>query len=151
MQLLSVGLNALRVTGHRLIVRNLAFLDRQLAALRQRCGGGTPGSHLSTAAQLQAAWAALSTEQCDAGVRQGHPQAILSAFGEQSARILLGLEPDKPRSSYERGNALENVSAFTAAHWQDALPHYQRGAELARAQGSDFWLARWAVLSDSLV
>ena len=89
-------------------------------------------------AQLQAAWAVLVITLVPAWMRQGLPQAELMPFYEQAARDLLALQPENPRSSYELGNATNAV----ITHRSDALQHFQHGAELARAQGSDFWLAR---------
>ena len=66
----------------------------------------------------------------------------------QAAHSLLALQPDNPRSSYELGTVVFfNVTPSSASRRRDPLPHYQRGAELARAQGSDFWLARCAGFS----
>ena len=129
----------------RPLFQNVASLDRQLAALGQRCGNGSTGSSLPTAAQLQAAGAALVTMLATIGIHQGQPQAELAAFGEQGVRALLALQPDNPRSSYELGRAAVNNAVIgSASRLRDPLPHFRRGVELARAQGSDFWLARWA-------
>ena len=144
-----LGLGALRAIQRPLFER-AASLDRQLADLRQRCGvhhdASGAESHLPTTAQLQAAWAALAIEQASAVWRAGHPPAELTSFGEQAARALLALQPDNPRSSYVLGQALllSATTSFSLSHVRapGALPHFRRGAELARAQGSDFWLAR---------
>ena len=144
------GLDALRAI-QRPLFGSAASLDRQLAALHQRCGSGSSGSSLPTGAQLQAAWAELVFQLVVAelaplasGVRQGLLEAGLCATFEQAARKLLVLQPGSPHSSYEMGNAAYfNKRYGAASRLQDSLPHFQRGAELARAQGSDFWLARW--------
>ena len=131
----------------RPLFESAASLDQQLVALRQQCGGSSSGagSNLPTAGQLQAAWAALVIVLVPAGARQGQPKTELAAIGEQAARALLAHQPDSPRSSYEMGNAAaQNARAGLASSLGDPLLHYQRGIELARAQGSDFWLARWA-------
>ena len=138
----------------RPLFEGTASLDQQLAALGQRCGrdsGSSAGSNLPSAAQLQMAWAALTTVLALSGLPRGIPgvsEAELAAFGEEAARKLYALQPDSPRSSYEMGSALRAAMVITAAgsasRLPDPLPHFQRGAELARAQGSDFWLARWA-------
>ena len=125
------------------LFQSAASLDRQLAALRQRCGGGGSngaGSNLPTAAQLQAAWAALVIKLIAFGMGQGLPLADLAAFREQAARDLLALQPDNPRTSYELGV----VATGSASCLRDPLVYFWRGAKLAREQGSDFWLARWA-------
>ena len=120
-------------------------LDRQLAALRRRCGGSAGGS-LPTAAQLQVAWAVLTTQLAPVGLRYGLPHAVVATALKQGARELLALQPDNPRSSYELAKAImESAAAGLALRPRDAVRLYQRGAELARAQGSDYWLARWAV------
>ena len=99
-------------------------------------------------AQLQAAWAALVIVMVPAGVHfrlPGLQQAEVAAFGEQAARDLLALQPDNPHSSFAMGStAVTAATTGSAPLRRNALPHYQRGAELARAQGNDFWLARWA-------
>ena len=100
-------------------------------------------SNLPTAVQLQTVWAALVVEMFLGGWRQGVPQAELLAFREQAARALLALQPDNPRSSYELGKvAYFNYRTGSASGLCDPLPHFRRGAELARAQSSDFWLAK---------
>ena len=77
-------------------------------------------------------------------MRHGHPQAELAALNEQATRKLMALQPRNPRSSYEMGRAAEiNLFTGSASRLRDPLPYFQRGAELARAQRSDFWLARW--------
>ena len=131
------GLSALCITKP-LLFESADSLDQQLAALRQRCGDG--GNRLPTAAQLQATWAVLVIELTLEGESLGLQQAEFRAFAEEAACDLLALQPDNPRSSYELGHA----EAKFAVTWWLPLLHYQRGAELARAQGSDFWLARWA-------
>ena len=144
-ELLPFGLDALRAI-HRPLFGSAASLDRQLAALGQRCGGsssGGAGSNLPTAAQLQVAWAALAIVQTPAGVQIGLPQAELLPFFEQAARHLLALQPGSPRSSYQLGSAAYfNDRAGLASRLRDPLPFLRRGVELARAQGSDFWLAK---------
>ena len=146
-QLLIGGLDILHAIRCPLFER-AAPLDLQLAALRQRCGGGSNGnigSNLPTVAQLQAGWAALYFELVHSGMRQGLPKAELAACGEQAARKLPALQPNRPCSSYVLGSAaFFNNRTGSASRLRDALPHFRRGAELARAQGSDFWLARWA-------
>ena len=141
-QQLSHGLFVLRGIQHPLFW-SAASLDRQLAALRQRSGGSSgAASSLPTAAQLQAAWAALVIDLISGGMVQGLPPAELTALFEQAARILLALHPDSPRSSYELGKAAYfNNRTGAASALRDAVPLFTRGAELARAQGSDFWLA----------
>ena len=144
--LVRTGLGALSAI-RRPLFESAASLDRQLAALGQRCSrdSSAPGSNLPTTAQLQAAWAALVIVLASAGVRQGLPDAELVAFSEQAARALLALQPNNPSSSYMLATAaLGNSTARSASRLGDPLPHFRRGAELARAQGSDFWLARWA-------
>ena len=138
---LCLGLDALRALRAPLF-EGAASLDQQLAALGR---SSSAGSNLPTTAQLQAAWAALVVVHVPAELRHGLPQAELAAFREQAARALLALQPDNPRSSYELGNAaVTNVTCSSASRLRDPLPHFQHGRELARAQGSDFWLARWA-------
>ena len=134
-----IGLAALRAI-QRPLFESAASLDRQLAALRQWCSGG----RLPTTAQLQVAWAALAIELAPVGVtKAGLPQAELLALNERAARTLLDLQPDNPRSSYELGKAaFYNSQTGSASRLHESLPHFRRGAELARAQGSDFWLAR---------
>ena len=142
-----IGLDILRAIRAPLF-EGAASLNRQLAALSRRCGGGGSGAgdNLPTAAQLQAAWAVLVIALSPAGVQQGLPQAEVMVFREQAARALLALQPDNPRSSFELGRtASAKAMTGSALHRHDVLSHYQRGAELARAQGSDYWLARWAV------
>ena len=80
------------------------------------------------------------------GLHQGLPEAELVATSEQAARALLALQPDNPRSSFATGEAaaMANATDSSASLVRDPLPHFRRGAELARAQSSDFWLARWA-------
>ena len=136
----------LRAT-RRPLLESAASLDQQLAALSERLGSVSgAASNLPTAAQLQATWARLVTDLYSGGVSEGLPRAELAPFFEQAARTLLALQPDNPRSSYELGMAVgENATvAGTPMRRQEGLAHYQRGAELARAQGSDFWLARWS-------
>ena len=147
---LLLGLGALRAI-QRPLFDSAASLDRQLAALRLQCGehhdDSGAESHLPTKAQLQAAWAVLAIEQASAVRCAGHPPAELASFGEQAARALLDLQPDNPRSSYLLGQALF-LSATTSPSFSlsrlrapASMPHFRRSAELARAQGSDFWLA----------
>ena len=136
----------------RPLLTSTVSLFRQLAALGQRCCGGSSGagsSHLPTAAQLQAAWAVLVMEAGPGGMREGLPRAELSRFTEQAARILQALQPDSPRSSLAMGeaaasNAIVHATSGSGPPLRDPQPHLRRSAELARAQGSDFWLARWA-------
>ena len=139
-----LGLDVLRAI-HDPLFKSAASLDRQLAALRQRCGSGA-GSNFPTAAQLQAAWAVLVTALALAWARRGIPRAEFAALEDQAAHTLFALQPDNPRSSYELGNAaaFSSTAGGPASRRRDALPHLQRGAELARAQGNDFWLARCA-------
>ena len=144
---LRAGLKVMRAI-QRPLFESAASLDRQLAALGQRCSGGSSGgagSNLPTAAQLQVAWAALLIMLERAGAPQALPQAEIVAFREQAARQLLALQPDSPRRSFELGGALvAKARTDTDPCLHVALRHFRRGAELARAQGSDFWLARWA-------
>ena len=143
---LPIGLDVLRAI-RRPLFQSAASLDRQLAALVQRCGGGGGGAgrNLPTAVQLQIAWAALATTRAPAGLRFKVPEADLAALCEEAARDLQALQPDTPRSSFELGIAAHfNSKIGSASCLRDALPYFTRGAELARAQGSDFWLARWA-------
>ena len=146
-QLLCVGrgvLPAILRAIRRPLFKSAASLDRQLAALGQRCSSGA-GSRLPTAAQLQAAWAALVAELAKVRMLQSLPHAERAAFSDPAARALLALQSDNPRSSYELGRAaVNNAAAGSAPRLRDPLPHFQRGIELARAQGRDFWLARWA-------
>ena len=146
-QLARVGLDALRAVRCPLF-ECAAPLDQQLAALRQRCGGdgsGGAASNLPTVAQLQVTWAALVVALASAWVHHKLPQAELSALYEQAARDLLALQPDNPRSSFVMADAaVSSTPPGSGSRLRDPLPHYRRGAELARAQGSDFWLARWA-------
>ena len=123
-------------------------LDRQLVSLRQRCGSGgssSAASSLPTAAQLQAACAALIARMAPVASRESLPDTELAAFIEQAGTDLLALQPDNPRTSFELGKAAyTNATSGSASHLRDPLAQFWRGAELARAQGSDFWLARWA-------
>ena len=141
-----IALDALRAI-RRPLFESAASLNRQLAALHQRCGCDS-SSRAVTAAQLQVTWAALVGVLAPVRMRQGLPWDELVAFHKQAARDLLALQPDNPRSSYELGKAAFNDVraglANLASRRRDVLPHFQRGAELARAQGSDFWLARCA-------
>ena len=141
------GLHAIQ----RPLFQSAASLERQLAALRQRCGGSDSsgaGRKLPTVEQLQAAWAVLATGLGPWGTREGLLQAELAAFSEHAASSLLALQPDNPRSSFAMGEAVANNAVVnnsdSASRLLDPLPHLRHSAELARAQGSDFWLARWA-------
>ena len=142
---LRLALDALRAI-RRPLFESAASLDRQLAALGQRCGNSSGAlSNFPSAAQLQVAWAVLVTVLAPWGLREGLPQAAIGALCEQAANDLLALQPNNPRSSHAMGEAaVMNVATGSASRLRDPLPHYQRGTELARAQGSDFWLARWA-------
>ena len=145
---LRFGLSVLRAI-RRPLFEGAASLDRQLAALAQRCGSSGDssgaGSSLPSAAQLQAAWAVLVTGLPPGGIHQKLQQAEVAALHEQAAQALLSLQPDNPRSSYHLGIvAAMGVTNSSASRRRGALQHFRRGAELARAQGSDFWLARWA-------
>ena len=141
-----VGLDVLSAI-RRPLFESAASLDRQLAALGQQCGGGSSGagSSLPTAAQLQAAWAALVIAVLPTALHQGLPLAELAAYFEQAEQVLLALQPDSPRSSYALGDKVlaKNITGSTSPR-RDAVPHFQRATELARAQGSDLWQARWA-------
>ena len=130
----------------RPLFEGAASLDRQLAALGQRHGNSSGAvSNLPSAAQLQVAWAVLVTVLAPWGLREGLPQTAIGSFREQAANNLLALQPGNPRSSYAMGEAaVVNAATGSTSRLRDPLPHYQRGVELARAQGSDFWLARWA-------
>ena len=142
----------------RPLFESATSLDRQLAALHQRCGGGGrnsgTGSDFPTVTQLQAAWAVLVIDLALAGKSQALPEAKaeLAALAERAAHILLALQPDNPRSSYELGccRARDVFSVVTpsasAMRLHNTLLHFWHGAALARAQGSDFWLARWGGL-----
>ena len=145
----SVALDVL-CTMHRPLFEIAASLDQQLVALHQRCNssrgsGAGSASSLPTVNQLQAAWATLVIALAPGRVREGLPQAELAAVVEQAAHHLMALQPDNPRSSFELGSAAGlNDNAGSVSALRDPLPFFRRGAELARVQGSDFWLARWA-------
>lgn len=150
-----VGLDVLAAIQKPLFSSSTS-LDSQLARLQEHCGGSGSSSSSSqggggpseplTAAQLQAAWAALAIDLAEQAGSQGQaPQARVSAVTEQAARALLRLQPTNPRSSFMMGMAaVVNASTNSASALKDPLPHFRRGAELARQQGSDFWLARCA-------
>ena len=88
----------------------------------------------------------LVTELAPAAAGKGLPKAELAGFGEQAAQDLLAVQPAIQHSSYEAGRAALFVqgSGGPASPPCGPLPHFRRDAELARAQGSDFWLARCA-------
>jgi hypothetical protein len=93
-------------------------------------------------AQLQVAAHAL-TMQLASEVNLQTPSPHLPPLMEAAARGLAALLPDTPRAAFFLGKAaLINAAEGAASPLRDPLPHLLRGAELARAQGSDLWLAQ---------
>ena len=96
--------------------------------------------------RLRAIWHGLMGFLCcefnAKAIMHGHDSSRVGGLVEASALALAALQPSTPRSHFQLGRVALINHAWPNSRLTTPIPNLLRGLELAREQGSDFWLAR---------